>query len=451
MTSSPFPQLFRRSTFATHDPFISRVYTSTPSSIHQHGDWGLKYPIHRPKGPKYIQFNTLDAGKVIGSDWRSAEQEARFVQAWGSGRTSWMAEDDIPKYRTRSGTSLWDDYALPPEETERGDELMEDVNAMSPREFEQYLRKIRQRRKEFLGKKYDGLRQQTKEKLVLPEDKTLITLGAKGYVANPDTSGFQASLAKEELEKPESNTLHSSPHRVHGLSYSRLPSGSTLFHPMLQHPGRAIDRVSPLNDASDRARTFRSGEGTNRPWVVNLGNAAAKSKTSMGRISDIPAIEKGVDFTREDEHRGEARWRVTTASLVDPPRVLGLDRVTESQRSLRRGPSQSAAKKISPLDTFRFDITVEHVSSSSSGGVPQIQPLDEIGSRAWVGREPKTTTKVLNSWSDQLGLGGPRSERKQGEAGRHLRRWEQKSEREAREDSAARVSSLLARLSGKPA
>jgi len=448
MSSAPFPQLLRRSTFAAHDPFISRVHTSTPSSIHQYGDWGLKYPIPRSKGPRYIKFNTLDAGKVIGADWRSAEQEARFVQTWGTGRVSWMSEDELPKYKTRSGVGLWDNYALPPEEAEgeRKVELMEDVNAMNPKEFGIYLEKVRRKRKEFLKTKLDSLRRQTRDKLTLPEDQTLITLGAKGHVVNPDTAGFQVSLTKEELEKANSRVLHAPPHRVHGLSYSRLPPTSGSFNPMLHHPGRAIDRVSQYTEASDRARNMRPGEGTNRPWVVDMGGIGTKSKTTAGRISDISAVPKGVDFTREEPHRGEARWRVTTASMKDPPRVLGLQQLNDAQRSSKRGRPQSAAKQMSPLDTFRFDITVKHVSSASPKTVQD--PEDELGSREWVGREPRTQ-KVPSTWSDELGLGGPRSDRKPGEGAKQLRSWEQQAQREAREDSAARVSSLLARLSGK--
>ncbi len=358
-----------------------------------------------------------------------------------------MAEEDLPKYKTRAGLGLFDDYAAPPEEGDRKGELMEDVNSMNPREFEIYLEKVRGRRKKYLKDKMKGLRQQARDKLVLPEDKTLVTLGTKGYVANPDTSTFQVNLTKEELESPGSDVLHSSPHRIHGLSYSRLPPSSNQLNPLMHHPGRAIDKVSQLTEVTDRARNFRPGEGTNRPWVVGLGGVGTKSKTSMGRISDIPVIAKGIDFTREDEHRGEARWRVTTASLKDPPQVLGLDDLTEAQRAIRRGRQTSGTKKISPLDTFRFDITVEHVSSDLQPESER-EPEEEIGSRAWVGREPRTP-KVLSSWSDDLGLGGPKSERKAGDGPRQLRSWEQKVEREARDDSAATVERLLARLNGK--
>ena len=438
MTSAPFPQLLRRSTFASHDPFISRVYTSTPSSIHQHGNWGLKYPIPRTRGPRYIRFSKLDAGKVIGADWRSAEPEARFVQAWGTGRVSWLSEDELPRYKTRSGVGLWDDYAAPPDEGSRSVELMDDVNAMSPRDFETYLEKVRRKRNTYLKTKLETLRQQSKDRLTLPEDRTLVALGTKGHVANPDTATLQVSMTTEALETPESQILHSAPHRVHGLSYSRLPHSAPALNSLLQHPGRALDKVSLQTEASDRARSFRPGDGTNRPWVVGIGSVAAKSRTNQGRISDIPAVEKGVDFTREDKNRGVARWTVSTASLKDPARVLGLEELTESQRSAQRGRPLSAAKKISPLDTFRFDITVDHVPDSE----------ELVGTREWVGREPRPSA-VQSSWSDALGLGGSKTERKQGEGARQIRSWEQKVQREAREDSAARVSSLLARLSGK--
>lgn len=78
--SSPFPQLLRRANIATYDPLISRIYTTTPSSQSRHSDWGLKFSIHRTKGPRYIKFNSLDSGPGFDCDWRSAEREARFIK-----------------------------------------------------------------------------------------------------------------------------------------------------------------------------------------------------------------------------------------------------------------------------------------------------------------------------------------------------------------------------------
>ena len=367
------------------------------------------------------------------------------MQAWGTGRFSWIGENDLPRYETRSFRYDTEIYAkeLDDVEEEKQVNLMDDVNSMSPREFKDYLRKIRSKRNEFLNERMKSLGQSTREKLVLPEDKTLVTLETRGKLANPDTSALQVSLAREELERRDSKLLHSAPHRVHGLSYSRLPPSSTLLDPMRHIPGRAIDKVSHLTGATDRARNYRPSEGTNRPWVVALGGVGAKTQTTMERISDAPVIDKGIDFTREDEHRGEAQWRVTSARLNDPPQVLGLDRLTEASRSVRRGRPTSAAKKISPLDTFRFDITVQHASlSPDAAGEPR--PELELGSRAWVGREPEIHRP--SSFSDDLGLGGPKNQRRPGEGLRQLRDWEQKSERETMEVGAATVSKLLARL-----
>ena len=445
MSTAPFPQLLRRSTFAAHDPYISRVYTSTPSSIYQYGDFGLKYPIQRAKGPRYIKFSSLDAGKPIGADWRSAEQEARFVQAWGTGRFAWRGENDLPRYETRSFRNDTEMYAKELDEG-GGDKqvsLMDDVNSMSPRAFRNYLKRIRSKRQDFLNERLNRLGQSAKDKLVLPEDKTLVTLETRGKLANPDTSALQVSLAREELEKPNSKLLHSAPHRVHGLSYSHPSLSSTSLDPMLRLPGRAIDKVSHLTGTMERARNFRPSEGTNRPWVVALGSVGAKTQTTMDRISDAPVIDQGIDFTREDEHRGEAQWRVTSAKLNDPPRVLGLDELTEASRSVRRGRPTSAAKKISPLDTFKFDITVQHASASPDAA-DEPRPEIELGSRAWVGREP--VIQRPSSFSDDLGLGGPKNLRRPGEGFRQLRDWEQRAEKETMEVGAATVSKLLARL-----
>lgn len=133
MTSTgKFGQLFRKSAFASFDPSISRIYTSTPSSIDRHGDYGIKYPIHLEKGPKYIKVSELDLGRFLGSDWRSGEKEARFVQAWGTGRTPWSTPNETGQYRRASNTLL--DPETKPTAPSRK-QYMDDVNSMTQSEF----------------------------------------------------------------------------------------------------------------------------------------------------------------------------------------------------------------------------------------------------------------------------------------------------------------------------
>ena len=430
-----FPQLFRRSTFASFDPSISRIYTSTPHSVYQHGDWGTKYPIHRQKGPKHITVTDLDAGQLLGSNWRSGETEARFMKAWGNGRVGWMTDSDMPRYKIRSEGNLYDDeFPAPEEKKEEERELMDDVNVMPIETFKSYLKEVRQYRKDFLAGKINSLAPQTRDQLVLPEDKTLVNLGAKGHVANADTAVFQVGLAQSHLKRKGSKRLLSAPHQLHGLSYSRLPQTASAVNHVLHHPGRAVDRHHNLSHLSPSSLRGPGGRGTNQPWVVSTGGVTAVAKNDGARTSESAQIADGVDFTRSNPNQGSARFRVTLARMKSPPQVF---RVPERIAAQAADPRARLQTRPTPLSTFKFDIGLKYVPESTGDEVAG------LGTRRWVATAPPTAQSMLNQHGDQLGAGGPRSTRRSGQAVKEVRKWE------ARDASANRAIELLEQINAK--
>ncbi|WWD20551.1 hypothetical protein CI109_105027 [Kwoniella shandongensis] len=442
--SSPFPQLLRRANIATYDPLITRIYTSTPSSKSQHSDWGLKYAIHLPKGPRYIKFSSLDAGPGFKCDWRSGEREARFVSAWGgpSGKVRWQNEDEIPKYMTKT-QSIFDVESLVEDEepaSEGSETWIRDVESMSEEEFESFLERVREQRGRFLNGRLEDMPESTKSSLGLPEDKTLVHLATAGKTTGGATANFQAQLTADDLIDPHSNQLHSKPHRVHGLSYSKQPTSSNDHNPSTRVVGRALNKLSRYDDAQRKASNIGQGgslarSGNNLPWVVGLGGLTAKTGTKSSRIFDSSSSSDAgleeTDYTRLDRSKGVGKFRVTRAQLGAPPSVLALN------QSLAGGKfggkwRTSGATLPSPMDTFKFDIEVAPSSET-----------ELLGGREWVGREVKTSK--ISTFTSEMGLGGPRSQRRKGEALEKLKE-NRLREREAKEETRERLANLFARI-----
>ncbi|WWC65447.1 mitochondrial 37S ribosomal protein bS1m [Kwoniella dejecticola CBS 10117] len=464
MSSSTFPQLLRRANITTYDPLITRIYTSTPSSKSQHNDWGLKFSVPIKKGPRYIKFNSLDAGPGINCDWRSGEREARFVQAWGTGRVRWQTDEEIPSYQLKT-KSLFDagadrdprhsdDYLTEQIESPHGAQeggsglglvsekgiWMKDIESMSNKQFEEYLELVRSKRREFLSKRLEDLPNRIKESLVLSEDNTLVHLASTGKTTPQSSIDFQTSLTSTELSSTSSTAkLHSKPHRVHGLSYSPKPTSAKDFvPPSLDKKGRVLNKVSRYDDAHTRASSNNTLQrGNNLPWIVSLGGITAKTSQKNARTTDTlnyTSMMDETDYTRADTSAGVGSFGVSRAEMSSAPVVLGLKDSNRSGPGNRMGGRwrQSTANQPSPLDTFKFDIDLTINSyEADPESVPQ-----EVGSKEWVGNDSKLSK--LNEWSSRYQLGGgPRSERKRGEALERLR------VKEDREQTMERLNRLL--------
>lgn len=457
--ASPFPQLLRRSKFATHDGVITRVYASTPSSVHQHGDWGMKFPIHRSGndkgGPRYITVNQMDTGTILGSDWRSAEKEARFVENWG--RAGRWTHRDIEAERLRTSSAIAAGSPLPSrgrggahhlekyaerdlheehatqtrraQEAEQGVYLVPDVNRMSRREFEKYLDTIRAARSSAKAN---------------TEGETMVERASRGKTSASDADHYRATLAHTELMSPESTQINSVPHLTHGLAYSAsTPSSSSAASSGL--PGRLIGRTSDSSQSrSAYGYVNRRADDDNRPWAVSLGGLTANLSNEDRSTRDSGKRLEPVDYTRLQPTRGESTFQIRKAQITSPATVQYLQQRNHAARwSAHRGDRVSGAKQASPLDTFASDIILTESSSSSSASPGP-------GSKEWVARDSANAPRYTSEEDRLGGIGGAKSARTPGQTinmlGQMERQAQRDKERKTATDNKSAVQNLVSRL-----
>jgi hypothetical protein len=334
---------------------------------------------------------------------------------------------------------------------------LENVESMTEREFEIYLDKIRENRGGWLSQKLSLVNKEFREKLKSAGDETLITLATQGHSSETDPADVQVQLTHASLAADRSSRLHSTPHRVFGLSYSPGPPspssqsggrGKDQPYAPWTFPGRALDKVSQANMTEDRSRqrSNHSNPETGHPWVVSVGGTTGKA-SGKARIADVPDVER-VDYTRANPEAGTARWRVTGAKISKPPTVLGLAG-SRDRRKWGDRPESSAVRP-GPMDTMALDVTFDFASpvqGSRDAGA------GEIGERDWVAASPRS---VKTSFTDDLGLGAasPRKDRGKGQAYQSLdayerrgeQRREQRKEQRRQEEESARMQAV--RLKG---
>lgn len=488
-----FPQLLRRSSFAAHDPLITRVYTSTPSSIAQSGDWGLKYPIYREKGPRYIRVSNLDAGRAIGADWRSGEKEARFMETWGTGRVAWTREGDgtadVGASYSKRRSSIFDtdpDAATSAGAGAQGTEqagttgttgtgsarrtrLMPDVEAMTPKEFERHLETVRADRTQALNTKIRSLGEKVTAGWRTDEgDATMINLAVGRHATDVDAAQMQAGLVHTRLTAPGSTSLHGRSHALGGLSYSVPPTSSnaqslgpmglrnaSYIDPRTTYPGRVLNKKARDQHRADSvgrpARAMPSD--TNTPFVVAIGGLTAASQpysagmagisggSGAGGFGSDDSTIVQTDYTRTYPDRGIGRFQIKDARFASLPTVLGLEDSTIKDK-YAAGFTESKAKKAAPLDTFAFDIDLELASVASASDPGKGKKGIEPGSREWVGREQRRRL----SKEDQLGLGQRRQDRTRGQALSNLR----SAERAINAEHRQRFEGVMAKLTRVP-
>ncbi|WVQ70497.1 hypothetical protein IAR50_000016 [Cryptococcus sp. DSM 104548] len=435
--SSPFPQLLRRANIATYDPLITRIYTTTPSSQTRHADWGLKFPVHRTKGPRYIKFSSLDAGPGYDLDWRSGEREARFMQAWGSGRVRWDAKEKAPReFRRPLGYSSKENErqmaSAMVEEVVEKKEWVRDVESLSEEEFEKYLETVRGERKRFLAERLETMAETTKETLVLPEDKTLVHLSTGGKVGLNSISSLESSIHNANRASATSQKILSVPHSLRGLTYAHLPPNPNDYNPATSFPGHALNPVSG-NKGDTR------GSNTNNPLVVSVAGVTGLT-TRASYHPDFASNQQQtfVDFSRQNPENGRGRFKAVDARARGNPTVLALAESGAGARwTRRRGDSGGAP---SPLDSAHFDINFAILRPSSSSSSAN------IGSPEWLLAEEQKQTVA----SPDSVYGTSRRERRPGQAGEMLRTQEQQQEgREAmkkqRTNALSTIKSILAK------
>ena len=419
----------------------------------------MKFPIHAQKGPRYVTVNALDTGTILGSDWRSAEKEARFVENWGKAgrwtnrdveaqRRNAVLEAGLPDKADRYAARDFEKEAQEEEDLRRADRMyMPDINSMSKKEFERYLEQVRSGRQGYLGTKLEALKESARgaREVAAAEGgrgSTLVGLAARGLTSPGDASHFQATLTHQEMSSndPDQSRIHSNPHMMYGLTYS-TPSSSSSTAPVT---GRVVNRNQ--SRGFDRNGGYQSNRNynndDNKPWVVSVGGLTANLTNQNASVRDGGQKVKATDYTRSDPERGMYQFRIDKAELEAPPTVHHVQQANKAARWSGRRSSVSGANQPSPLDTFEFDIVLSNATaststSSSSGSSSTPVP----GSKDWVARDPTTTPSRPMTAGDKLGsigIGSNRKDRVGGETLANLglyqrRAEEQKEQREASE------------------
>ncbi|WVO17577.1 hypothetical protein L204_105274 [Cryptococcus depauperatus] len=427
--SSPFPQLLRKANIATYDPLITRIYTTTPSSLSRHADWGLKFSIPRSKGPRYIKFSALDSGPGFDCDWRSAEREARFIQAWGSGKVNWELDGEKTEFRTQFNdfrNGRHDDEMVEP--IVKQEEWVRDVESMSEKEFEKYLEELRAEGKRYLRQELQ-LPESSESTIVHPEDRSLVHLSIAGHLTESLIPTLQVSLQSSHRSSVNSTQIYSNPHKLQGLTYAQPPDTSNDYNQSTSLPARAINSVNRHEDAWERGSLASAATGSNQPWVVSVGGLTGK--TNKANVDSRSYLSNGdihgVDFSRQDEKSGTYRVKVTGARLKSGPTVLALAESGAGRRWNGRRRVNGASMP-SALDKFTFELNVAPITEEL-----------EVGSPEWITKEPAVYP---------ITFGGPKHER-DGKDRQRLNEQQldgRQRVKQGREDSVIKVKALLDRF-----
>ena len=443
----------------------------------------MKFPIHTKKGPRYVTVNALDTGTILGSDWRSAEKEARFVENWGkAGR--WTNRDieaqrrhaeleaghpgagsGVEKQHDRYAARDFEKEAQEAEELARQERMfMPDVNSMSKKEFERYLDQVRNGRQGYLGTKLEALKESTRgarEVAASGDRNTLIGLATRGLTSSGDPAHFQATLAHQEMtsdindndpQQTQTPRIQSNPHMMYGLTYS-TPSSSSSTSPVT---GRVVSRNQAHQDRyggyNNNNSVRRNNNDDNKPWVVSVGGLTANLSNVNASVRDGGQRVKPVDYTRSKPDQGIYKFKIDKAELESPPKVHHLQQANKAARWSGRYKSVSGANQPSPLDTFEFDIVLSNATpaqdqddpttststSSSSSPVP--------GSKEWVARDPTSggssrTMSPGDRLGASIGLGSSRKDRVGGQTLGYLDRLRGQAEEQKEADEKHRLYS----------
>lgn len=241
---SQFAALLRRSKFASFDPQITQVYTAYDGYAAR-GNFGLKRPLALRRRNAHITVQAVDSREQQ-TVWRSAEQENRFIRmadevgvtpklklasSWG-----WR----VGSVGLEASFAVDSEFAPAPDATKKtvepnaeGEENAEDVGkkstvlgrpqsenlpnpeAMSIREYEKYLERMRQLRpafRKFLIEKYGST--------------GAFELSVR---ANEDYREFLKMHAYQQYHAPRPRVIEQQPHRFAGLTYTAPSYLQTTF------------------------------------------------------------------------------------------------------------------------------------------------------------------------------------------------------------------------------
>lgn len=430
-------QLLARTKFATFDPLISRVYTSPSAS---RGDWGLKYTLPSSTGahprPKYLRILSLDAGEGRGCDYRSGEKEARFMERWADGRHGWFTREEhefqvtdeaarghlrvqrkhaSAGVRPKKGTSLKE---LKADEDVKGQQqkqdvldasapFMPDIQAMSEKRFAAYLDELRARRQDY-ARHLDP---------AAVAGGNLLRAAVSPRRMDKQHSRFIAESKMSSLKDRASDEIVPSPHELYGLAYSKPVSGTSIYtdpsviqretSPLTAYPGRALP-ADVGRDSYHRNKDLQAARGRHikNDYVIGIGGLTAGMSRGSNNGYSNEGLDPQFDHTRADKSRGTTTFRIKSAALLQPPRVLlssSTGKRDPSPLTVNQNGFTSGAKQASPLDSFKYDMEV-YATRQADVRRRQVNKGSLVpGEPGWVGMNPSSNR---SSAGDLLAGGG---------------------------------------------
>lgn len=450
MSAQNFSAMLAKTKFATFDPLISRIYTSSSTS---RGDWGLKYTLPSSTGahprPKYLRVLDLDAGQALNCDYRSGEREARFVERWGDGRHGWIGKDehenrvfvDVQRnnaaqhrkfasggVKTKRTTSINELKVDEPADgrANRDDVLdasapfMPDIEAMSEKRFNAYLDELRSRRSEYA--------QHLAQTTTAFTDSNLLRAAVSSKRRDKTHSRFIAESKMSGLKDVSSEEIVPSPHDLFGLAYAKPMTSATPFtdpsvvqretNTLTSYPGRILPsdtgKQAYMANRDMRASSMMSRRGSASlapKLTVGLGGVTAVMRKGTDNGVSNEGLDEPFDHTRTDVTRGTSVFKILNAAVLAPPKVVlspsssvGGRADADPRRANQNGYVSSSAKQASPLDTFAFDMQVYATRNADAARSKVNEGSIVPGERGWVGMEPRLTS--ASAHGDALATGG---------------------------------------------
>ena len=318
---SPFASLLRRSKFASYDPKIGQIYTTFGGDSHR-GNYGVKRPLALRTREPFITIASVDSLQQQ-TEWSYAEKEARWIRkvAEVSRTPEVIHGSDLWKKSGPNGMFQWridSDFALGTTDADAALEAKKEsqshdqgstpnVDAMTPKQFQRYLEKLRTLRPAFRG-----FLEAEQAKTARAKGKGRNTPSWKGKVRSSnllEQSRYETDLHKTFLSKnmaqtinaPDSHVLEQDVHPNGALAYTHLTDLEHYFwrKPL---PGRAVGKARNL--------------------VVSF--AGANASLPLRKSEGIQPVDwKSLVERGADTGKGVSKFRISQMEVLKPPQVVG--------------------------------------------------------------------------------------------------------------------------------
>ncbi|KIK02753.1 hypothetical protein K443DRAFT_121786 [Laccaria amethystina LaAM-08-1] len=413
--TSPFSTLLRSSRFASYDPYIRQTYSSPLPAYSSRGNWGLKRPISLRRRNAFITLKKYEEHAQF-VEWSHAESQVRFVRrvegmnvlpkvvrgtGWAKG-LGW-GEEGVWGVDSEFGEAEWGE-GVEAKEAGRVDawktkkvekqleqeqavdlrnlghkgrgsyspkrlystnvqELIPNIDAMSPREFEKFLTKLRGFRGEFGEHLREVMRRRGGDRGRLgenggKEEKSMFELAlgnaeetdyhmafigvrtAKEYrrTLQDDLKAVKdAQSSKDYSTRLKYYPIHTTtkndggwnpkikpqPHRTGGLLYSHPTMLETY---LTTKPQAGIVLQEKYIDRGRFSSVNIGGEdGAKKAFVASFGGLLAEmgvreSANTPPLVSNVNSYAGG---SVGEVEKSVAQMRIKTLDVEKPPRVVG--------------------------------------------------------------------------------------------------------------------------------